>query len=88
MNAHLFALPTPANLATVVDTLSQLDELVVEARARRRVSQEIAARQMGISVETLHLIETRKGKLGPSLANVMRVVAWLIDEPDTGRRAA
>lgn len=85
--AHLFALPTPANLATTVDTLTVLDELVVEARARRRVTQEVAARQIGVAVETLHMIETGAGKLGPSLTIVMRVLAWLADEPTAVRAA-
>ena len=81
-----FLAATPRHqLATTIDMLDQLGELVLDERERRYVCQEGAARQIGISVETLAMIEHGTGKQGPSLRTIRMVIAWLIDTPSHAR---
>lgn len=68
--------------ADAVELLDQLDELLVTERRRRGIDRESAARQMGLSDETLRLVERpdARGKRGPTLYVVRAVLAWIADE--------
>lgn len=82
MSAVPFLPSTPRHaLALTIDTLDQLGDIVLDERSRRHVCQEGAARQIGINVETLAMVEHGAGKQGPSLATIRKVIAWLVDVP-------
>lgn len=79
----LFELPSRVEVTTTMATIESLGDLIIAVRAIRRLTQEGAAAEIGISVETLHAFEANVGKQGPSLASVRRVLAWLADAERT-----
>ena len=59
--------------------LQRLPEKVCAARSRRGVSQQQAAREIGIGKATLQRIESGSGRA--DISTLVKVFAWLDGEP-------